>query len=200
MSFGAEPVSANEMEMEVAMAMNPNDPRSRGSIPPRRKSQALAGVLSCMPGLGQIYVGYYRRGFTNLIVVASVITILTMRETGPLIPLFALFLAFFWLYNIIDAVRIAGLYNDAVLGFGPEDLRRELVLTGARGSLGGGIALVAAGFLFLLHTLFDVPLDWLKDWWPVLPIGFGIYLLWRGIQDRRAKERGPEGRGPEGDR
>jgi hypothetical protein len=153
-----------------------------------------------MPGLGQVYVGYYRRGFTNLIVIASVITLLTFRETRAVTPLFALFLAFFWLYNVIDAVRIAGLYNDAVAGFGPEDLRRELVLTGERGSMGGGIALVAVGILFLLHTLFDVPLDWLRDWWPVIPIGFGIYLLWRGIQDRRAKDRGSMERRPEEDR
>jgi hypothetical protein len=86
------------------------------------------------------------------------------------------------------------LYNDAVAGFGPEDLRRELVLTGARGSVGGGVALLGIGVLLLLHTLFGVPLDWLKDWWPALPIGFGAYLLWRGIQDRRGNGEGSEGR------
>ena len=32
---------------------------------PRRKSPVLALVLSLMPGLGQVYVGYYNQGFIN---------------------------------------------------------------------------------------------------------------------------------------
>ncbi len=180
-------------EMEVAAMTNPTDTQARGMYPPRRKSQALAGLLSALPGLGQVYVGYYRRGFTNLIVIGIVITLLTVQEAKTLEPLLGLFLAFFWLYNIIDAVRLAGLYNDVVAGFGPEDLRRELVLTGARGSVGGGVALLALGLLMLLHTLFGLPLDWLKSWWPIVPIGFGAYLLWQGVRDRRKREQGAEG-------
>lgn len=168
--------------------MEANETQVRSMNVVRRKSQALAGILSAMPGLGQVYVGFYRRGFVNLIVVAIVITLLSIQEKGgPLAPFLGLFLSFFWLYNIIDAVRLAGLYNDAVSGFGPEDLRQQLVLSGQRGSVGGGIALLGLGILLLLHTLFDLPLDWVKDWWPILPVGFGIYLLWRGIQDRREK-------------
>ena len=30
---------------------------------PRRKSPALAAVLSVIPGVGQLYIGYYVRGF-----------------------------------------------------------------------------------------------------------------------------------------
>jgi hypothetical protein len=181
MSVNAERLPATEEEKD----MMPNDAQPGRFLPPRRKQPALAGVLAMMPGLGQVYVGYYRRGFIHLAVVAGVITLLSSHEKGGLAPFFALFLAFFWLYNVIDAVRLANLYNDAVMGLGPEDLRRELVLTaGRQGSIGGGAFLLGLGVLLLAHTLFDVPLDWLRDWWPVIPIGFGAYLLYRGIKDR----------------
>jgi hypothetical protein len=153
----------------------------------RRKHPLLAGFLSLMPGLGQVYVGYYRRGFTNILVVAAVIALLSSNDAASLEPFLGVFLGFFWMFNLIDAARIANLYNDAVAGMAPEDLRRELVLTGRGGSIAGGIGLIALGTLLFMHTMFDVSLAWLKDWWPAAPIGFGVYLLVRGIQDRRAR-------------
>ena len=71
------------------------------------------------------YVGYYQRGFINVIVVGALIALLT-RGLGPLTPLAALFLAFFWLYNIVDAGRRALLYNEALAG------RTGIELPGAR--------------------------------------------------------------------
>lgn len=177
---------------EEAITMNPIQPQQQGLYGERRKLPVLAGFLSLMPGLGQIYIGYYRRGFTHILIVASVITLLSSHGDNEVKPFLALFLAFFWLYNVMDAIRTAGLYNDAVAGMAPEDLRRELVLPGKGGSIAGGAGLIALGVLFFLNTMFDVPLTWLKDWWPVAPIGFGIYLLIRGIQDRR--DRGESGR------
>lgn len=38
---------------------------------PRRKSVLLASVLSAVPGIGQIYVGYYQQGFTNILVICG---------------------------------------------------------------------------------------------------------------------------------
>ena len=73
---------------------------------PRRKSPLLASFLSAMPGLGQIYVGYYRHGFVNALVIGG---LCSFMEPAPstLVPLAAIFLAFFWLYNIVDAGRRA---------------------------------------------------------------------------------------------
>src|SRR6266540_2183744 len=80
----------------------------------RSKSPALAAVLSMMPGLGQVYVGYYQRGFVHAAVIATLITILASGSVERLSPLFGLFMSFFWLYNIIDAARRASLYHDAL--------------------------------------------------------------------------------------
>ena len=83
---------------------------------PRIKSPVIAGALSAMPGLGQVYVGYYQRGFVHIFVVAGIIALLAADVLGPLIPLAGLFLGFFWLYNMIDAGRRAALYNQALSG------------------------------------------------------------------------------------
>jgi hypothetical protein len=183
MTMGAEVLKPSE----EAISMNPMQPQQTDRYGERRKLPVLAGFLSMMPGLGQIYIGYYRRGFTHILIVASVITLLSSHDSEPIRPFLGIFLAFFWLYNVMDAIRTAGLYNDAVAGMAPEDLRRELVLPGKGGSIPGGLGLIVLGVLFFLNTMFDVPMTWLKDWWPVAPIGFGLYLLIRGIQDRRER-------------
>ena len=167
--------------------MSSTDTQPTGMYAGRRKSRLIAGLLSIMPGLGQIYVGYYRRGFTQVVIVASVMTLLSSRSVRGFEPFFGFFISFFWMYSIIDAIRLASLYNDAMAGLGPEDLRHELVLTGRGGSIAGGIGLILVGVLFLLNTVFGVSMDWLKQWWPVAAVGFGIYLVYRGIQDQRRR-------------
>jgi hypothetical protein len=31
-------------------------------------------------------------------------------------------------------------------------------------------------------------MDWLQDWWPVIPIGLGIYLVSMAIKERKPAE------------
>jgi len=172
-----------------------------GLSDPRRKSPALACILSLMPGLGQIYVGYYTRGFIHPIVVGSIIAVLNMtegadnaaseamRNPGPLpfTPLLAIFLAFFWLYNIIDAGRRAALYNYALAGMASIELPDDFTKSGIGGSLVGGAVLVVAGVIALSHTLLGLSLDWLRFWWPVAPVAFGIYLIAKAISEKNRK-------------
>ncbi|MBD3162454.1 MAG: hypothetical protein GF346_08870 [Candidatus Eisenbacteria bacterium] len=165
-------------------------PAPYGYPPLKRKSPFLAGLFSLMPGLGQIYVGYYLRGFVHAGIFASVVALLDGPAGGGLEPLLGIFLGFFYLYNVIDAVRLASLYNDVMQSGGkiPEVLPKNLPSPG--GSLFGGIILVGLGFLFLLNTLFEVSLAWLSDWWPMIPVLFGIYLIQKGIQERRERGEG----------
>jgi len=151
----------------------------------RSKSPALAAMLSMMPGLGQVYVGYYQRGFVHAAVIASLVTLLASGVLESLTPLFSLFMAFFWLYNIIDAARRASLYNDALAGNPSIELPQDFKAPGIRGSIAGGITLIALGFVLLLHTRFGVSLDWVEEWWPVAPMILGGYLLGRAILERR---------------
>jgi len=151
---------------------------------PRRKSPALACILSLMPGLGQVYVGYYTRGFVHIAVVATVIAVLADGAIPPLEPLFGVFLAFFWLYNVVDAGRRAALVNQVLRGSELGRLPGDLELPSEGGSMAGGGVLIAAGTILLLHTRFGFSLSWLKDWWPAIPILLGAYLVWQGAKNR----------------
>ncbi|MFP3939734.1 MAG: hypothetical protein ACLF0P_05455 [Thermoanaerobaculia bacterium] len=151
---------------------------------PRQKSPFLAGLLSVVPGLGQVYVGYYQRGFIHAVVIATLISFLAATDIGPLVPLAAVFLGFFWLYNIVDAGRRASLYNQALAGLADIQLPEDFKPPSFRGSVAGGLAIAALGVILLLHTRFDVSLEWVGEWWPAALILGGAYLVWKAWQDR----------------
>ena len=107
-----------------------------GENDPRRKNPALAGILSAMPGLGQIYVGYYPRGFIHIMVVGILIALLNSGASRSLLA--ALFYG-------------AG----AALGFGLvlsllAGLRERLAIADVPAPFrGNSIALITAGILSL---------------------------------------------------
>ena len=144
----------------------------------RTKSPFLATLLSLMPGLGQVYVGYYQQGFINILVVGSLIVLLSL-DVDDLAPLVGLFLAFFWLYNMVDASRRAGFYNHALAGLTETGLPDEMQMPDGHGSLVTGIFLLLFGLFSFAHTHFGVSLDWLADAWPVVLILMGLYLIYR---------------------
>ncbi len=151
---------------------------------PRRKSPALAAILSLMPGLGQVYVGYYQQGFTNVVIVAALIGLLASHMVRPLVPVLGFFLAFFWLYNLVDAFRRASFYNHSLAGLGGE-MPEDMKLPAGSGSLVGGIALVAVGLLAFANTALGMSLDWLEQWWPMALVLLGLYLVYANVSSRR---------------
>jgi len=164
-------------------------PKGYYSEDPRRKSPALATLLSLVPGLGQVYVGYYEQGFINILVIAALITLLQF-QVHELRPLFALFMVFFWLYNLIDAARRAAFYNHALAGLGPMELPERMQIPTGKGSLFGGALLIVVGALTFAHTRFGYSMRWVADWWPVVLILIGAYLLVKALLDRRKEARG----------
>jgi hypothetical protein len=152
---------------------------------PRRKSPILAVVMSLMPGLGQVYVGYYVLGFVNILIVGSLIALLNLNIAAPLQALAGLFLAFFWLYNLVDAGRRASLYNQALAGLGPTELPEVVTLPRAGAALPGGIVLIVLGLTVWVHTYFGLSFQWLERWWPLALVLVGAYLIWNALEDRR---------------
>ena len=156
---------------------------------PRRKSPFLASFLSLMPGLGQIYVGYYQAGFIHPLVVGTIIVIFAQGSARGFEPFLGFFLAFFWLYNIIDAGRRAAYYNQVLEGDHRVELPKGFLAPGG-GSLTGGMFLIVIGGMLLANTVLDISLDWVEDWWPLAPILFGVYLVVKA-----GKEKLPAGNG-----
>ncbi|MBZ5494987.1 MAG: hypothetical protein LAP85_01175 [Acidobacteriia bacterium] len=156
---------------------------------PRFKSPALATFLSLVPGLGQVYVGYYRQGFINILVVGTLISMLAPgpRVHWPLTPLLVFFLVFYWLYNLVDAARRASFYNQALSGIAVTEFPQEFKMPEAYGSLAGGVLLIVAGLIIASNTVLHYSLDWLREWWPVAPILFGAFLVFQSVRERRKK-------------
>jgi hypothetical protein len=191
-----------EAERGSGMGTPPNDPGWRPAqrapeIPPRpfpnawelrsqRKMPLIAGLLSFFPGLGQIYVGYYLRGFIHCIIVATLIGILSTAGGDAPKPMFGFFMAFFWLYNVIDAARLASLYNEALTGTDPA--KRPVPALPRQGGAAAGVLLIIAGIIFFTNTLGGVSLEWIEDWWPALPLGLGVYLVLATVRDKSRKE------------
>ena len=165
--------------------------QSMSIVDSRRKSPGLACFLSLMPGLGQVYVGYYQRGFIHSAVVAALITVLA-SGLEELTPLAAIFLVFFWLYNIIDAGRRAVLYNEVLAGRTGVELPADLMAPGLGGSVVGGVVVALAGAILLSHTAFGMSLAWLKEWWPAALILFGGYLFYKAKKDDSASAVAPD--------
>jgi hypothetical protein len=153
---------------------------------PRRKSPFLASFLSLMPGLGQIYVGYYQAGFVHPLVAGSLIVILAEGARG-FEPFLGFFLAFFWLYNIIDAGRRAAYYNQMLEGDDVVGLPKGF-LAPSGGSITGGMFLIVLGGILLANTALGISLAWLEDWWPLLPILFGVYLVVKATKEKASDD------------
>jgi TM2 domain-containing membrane protein YozV len=160
---------------------------------PRFKSPVVATLLSLIPGLGQVYVGYYRQGFINVLVVGSLITLLAPgpRVHGPLTPLLVFFLIFYWLYNLVDAARRASFYNQALSGIALNDFPPEFRMPEkhGHGSLVSGALLILSGLVISSYTVYGYSLEWLEKWWPMALILVGAYLVFQAVMERRRDKR-----------
>jgi hypothetical protein len=159
---------------------------------PRRKHPLLAIVLSLMPGLGQVYVGYYRQGITLVLITGTLLTMTTAPfGLHEFAPLFVMLTMFTWLYSAVDAGRRASLYNQALAGLRPMDLPENQPAPEWHGSLVGGGCLAAFGFLLFLHTAFDLPMHWVTRWWPLALVFVGAWLVYASLHSRVADPMPP---------
>lgn len=154
------------------------DPAARGPV--ERKSPLAAVVLSGLPGLGQVYVGYYQRGFVHIAVAAVLIFLLNLHEFREFYPLLGVFLAFFWIYNMIDAARCANAVNRGLAAGMQPELPQLPAAIGGGGSVFTGAILVGLGLLLLGRTVLGISLEWLADWWPAFLVLFGLRMIVTG--------------------
>ncbi len=146
----------------------------------RRKSGVLATLLSLFPGLGQVYVGYYQVGFSFALTVITIIAMLNSDFGRGKEPFLGTFMAFFWIFNMLDANRRAQHYNRCMAGLQGDEVPDDFKTAGGVGSVPVGAILVLVGVLFILDLNFGVSLDWLENWWPLAIVGFGGWLIHKG--------------------
>ncbi|MES1211388.1 MAG: hypothetical protein ABUL63_03535 [Acidobacteriota bacterium] len=143
-----------------------------------RKNPVLAATLSLFPGVGNVYNGLYMRGVIFFLVIASLISIV---QQGP--PLFGMAIAFFWIFNVIDAYRQATLINYGYAqDLGLTDLPRH-----PRASQGGvvaGVLLALIGVIAIGERYFNLDVERLAEIWPFALVAIGGWLIWSSIRDR----------------
>ena len=154
---------------------------------PVRRSPGLAVVLSCFPGLGHLYLGLYQRA---LAIFASFVFAIWLSEHSTL----GILIAGVVLFGFVDAYRQAQALN---LGLLPEPLSGIAAKPAGRsgGKLGFGIFLLLGGLVLLYDRFYPIDFTFLEDWWPLVLVLFGVYLvvahfLQRQRQAKREAELG----------
>ena len=146
-----------------------------------RKNPFLAAVLSAFPGMGNVYNGLYMRGLTFFLIIVSLLGITT---SGRGHELFGMAVAFFWLFNVIDAYRQATLINYGYAqDLGLLDLPR--VPRAGQGGLVAGILLTLVGIASVLDRYTIIDYDWLFQLWPFALVAAGVWLVVASFRDRQ---------------
>lgn len=164
---------------EVRTAAPPTAPRDAFA-----KNPLLAGFLSLFPGMGNVYNGLYLRGVTFFLIVGGLIG--AVDSGAP--EIFGFAIAFFWIFNVLDAYRQATLINHGYAqDLGLTDLPERP--SAAQGGLWAGAVLVIVGGTALVEKWFDLDLTWLFELWPVVLIAVGVWLIWAALREKAKAKR-----------
>jgi hypothetical protein len=153
---------------------------SSGSGP----NPAVAGILAgFFPfGVGAVYCSQYAKGLAHLLIF--VMLIFASDHAGNWDWIFGLGIAFFYVYQIIDAVRTARALQEGQpvpdpMGLGQTFSMGEKFDTGKVPV--GAIVLIGLGLLFLLHTmnLFEFGFG---RFWPLILVFLGAWMFYRNYE------------------
>ncbi len=153
----------------------PRPPLNTGPNP------AVAGILAgFFPiGVGAVYTGQYAKGLSHLVVMVLLILGVSSNLPWYVITVLSILIGFFYIYQIIDAVRSA----KAIQVGEPAPDPFGLAATFGAGEKfegtkvpAGAAVLIGLGVIFLLHTagLFEFGLD---RFWPLILIFLGVWLF-----------------------
>ena len=154
-------------------------PTAAPIVPSSGPNPAVAGILAgFFPfGVGAVYTGQYAKGLAHLLIFVGLIV--GMGQSDPLDTICGFAFAFFYVWQIIDAVRSAraiqlGQPAPDPLGLGQAFGAGEKTDTSRIPT--AAIVLIALGIIFLLRSsgVFEFSLD---NIWPVLLILLGLWLF-----------------------
>ncbi len=167
-------------------------PTGSGTVPaavvqPTGPNPALATILAVFfPfGVAPVYMGQYAKGLAHLLIFAFLI--MGANHAGNAEAFFGIAIAFFYVYQLIDAHRsakaiLAGQPAPDPFGLGralgTEHLSPQNVPIGA-------IILIAIGVLFLLQNIGMFHFHWIGKLWPLILIALGIRIFMRAQQGPR---------------
>jgi hypothetical protein len=153
----------------------------------------VAGILAgFFPfGLGAVYNGEYAKGLAHMLFFAVLIAVPHGDGAAPAV-FHGITIAFFYFYQIFDAVRSArakqmgqptpdplGVYRSLGIGGTGEAAATSVVPPNAPI---GAIILIGLGVLFLLSNMGILHFGAVRNLWPLILIALGIQMLRRRAQ------------------
>jgi hypothetical protein len=149
---------------------------SSAGLPNPGVSPGLAFLLGLIPGVGAIYNGQYAKGLVHVLILGMLISINSSDTVGELGPMFGLLTAVFWFYMAFEAYhtarkRLAGELVDefsSLVQIKPEGSGFPVL----------PVALISLGVVFLLNNLGVLRLRFIMQFWPVLLILAGVWMLY----------------------
>lgn len=174
---------------EQAPAQQPVNVASPASQPAFAPSPGLAGVLSgFLPfGIGQVYNQQYGKGLAYMLTFALLIW--GASTSGDRLgPFFGIAIAFFYFYQIVDAVRSAQAIRRGDPAPDPLGMNKFFGLSQSQGGRRfagapiGAVVLIGLGILFLLNNVGLFEFVHIGRFWPLALIALGIGLF----QQRRS--------------
>ena len=138
----------------------------------KRKHGLLLFIASCIPGCGEMYQGYMKRGVSILTAFCAVFALAVFLEIGAL----AVLMIPLWLFSFFDSYNLRGQTDaqaeanpDAYLfGLSDMDSRRMSDLLQKRHSLvGWGMVILGVYVLFdtFVGRLMHLLCEWMGQWW-----------------------------------
>ncbi len=144
-----------------------------------------AAICAVIPGLGAVYNNEYMKAITYFAVWAA-LSAMGSRLSG----IFGFGAFVFLIFTMFDAYRSAEakLRNRLQAGEsskeGTEEPPRQ-----EKAFIAWGIFLIVLGVLFLLQNV--IPYYYLRNYWPLIFILLGVFLVYYSIRKNLTREHGP---------
>jgi hypothetical protein len=152
-------------------------------VPATGPSPALAVILAVIfPfGVASVYLGQYAKGLAHMIIFAVLVWAASgSGDTAG--ALFGIGIAFYYVYQIIDAYRSARALQLGQPAPDPFGLSGTFS-AGEKVDMSkvpvGAVVLIIIGALFLMHNAGFFRMWWLGHLWPVVLIGLGVWMFLR---------------------
>lgn len=136
----------------------------------KEKNPSFAAFLAIFPGMGAIYNGNLLKGITYMLLFA-VLIVLTSNANDPNVVVFALMIAGFYIFQIIDSYNDAGKINQNVLAEdNPAGSKEDI-------SLFSAIMVLVLGIIFQMVNFELLTYRQVTRFWPLVLVAFGIKIV-----------------------
>ncbi len=156
---------------------------------PGGESPGAAFALGLIPGVGAIYNGDFFKAAVHIVIFGMLISV--TDAVNALEPLFGLLITGFYFYMPFEAYYTAKkrkLMSQGIDLETPIDQFHQQVAGVENKELWGGVALVVLGTLFLMDNFRFFRLRAIFEFWPIILIAIGVWLVWSYKEDKDGKK------------